>query len=208
MGPRNARKPFSGSNTKAPPRPKSKGQRPAQAAQADAGGGGDRGEEDASTSGRGGGSSGGKTSGGGAAGGGGRSKKSQRSFLGFVGVAASAVALWGWAVLQHAGARRRNRAVLDGMLRRPLTFTEHAACRMDCRFVTRQQVAAALRQGELNAMKSDLAARPCPKVVVDAELASGAGGRKAVQAVFAACRAETRVVTVIDKSTNWPCGPC
>ncbi len=29
-----------------------------------------------------------------------------------------------------------------------------------------------------------------------------------LQGVFAACPQETRVITVIDTDTNWPCGPC
>ena len=29
-----------------------------------------------------------------------------------------------------------------------------------------------------------------------------------LQGVFAACPTETRVITVIDVDTNWPCGPC
>lgn len=29
-----------------------------------------------------------------------------------------------------------------------------------------------------------------------------------LQGVFAACPAETRVITVIDRDTNWACGPC
>jgi hypothetical protein len=180
MAPRKL-KPFGGSNTRAPPLPKPKNKPKHKQPDGDG----------ASTS------------------GGGRSKKSERSVWGFVCVAASvAVALWGWAVVQQAGRRRRHRAVLDGMLRRPLVFTEHAACRMDCRFVTQRQVHATLRHGLLNVQKSDPGLKPCPKYVVDAEVAAGGGRSKTVQGVFAACPHETRVLTVIDKDTNWPCGPC
>lgn len=86
-------------------------------------------------------------------------------------------------------------------------LVQHATCRMDCRFVTPDQVEQTLRRGTINARKSEPLMRPCPKYVVDAELAVGAGVRE-VEGVFAACRSETRVITVIDKTTNWPCGPC
>jgi hypothetical protein len=141
-----------------------------------------------------------------------KAKKSQRSVLGFMVGAASCVALWGFSIVQGVRKNQRDRRVLDSMLRRPMTISEHAACRMDCRFVTRQQIEATLRKGRINDRKSDPTLRPCPKYVVDAELElegrrSGSLS-KAVQAVFAACRTETRVLTVIDTRTNWPCGPC
>ena len=61
----------------------------------------------------------------------------------------------------------------------------------------------ALRSGAINQRKSQPGLRPCPKFTVDAE-----PGGKRVQAVFGACPAETTVITVIDRDTAWPCGPC
>lgn len=149
-------------------------------------------------------------SGGGGGKGAGRSKKSQRSVLGFVLGAAACISVWGWSIMQGAAKRKRDRRLLDSMLRKPMQITEHAACRMDCRFITRPQIEETLRNGRINDRKSEPNLRPCAKYVVDAEVAGlGAPGDvKAVEGVFAACRYETRVLTVIDTKNNWPCGPC
>jgi hypothetical protein len=136
-----------------------------------------------------------------------RTKKSLRSVLGFVISSTACVAMWGWSLFQGMNKSKRDRRILDSMLRKPLHITEHGLCRMDCRFVTRDHVYETLERGRINDRKSEPLQRPCPKYVVDAEVSGGSGG-KVVQGVFAACRTETRVVTVIDKATNWPCGPC
>lgn len=76
---------------------------------------------------------------------------------------------------------------------------------MDCRFVSKEDVQETLRIGRINDVKSEPSLKPCPKYVVDADIRNGS---KQVQAVFGACARETTVITVIDKGTDWPCGPC
>ena len=70
---------------------------------------------------------------------------------------------------------------------------------MDCRFVSRADVTATLEKGRLNERHSTPKARPCPRWALD-------DGR--VRAVWAECRDETKLVTVIDTVTDHPCGPC
>ncbi|KAL4529987.1 hypothetical protein Ndes2437B_g08484 [Nannochloris sp. 'desiccata'] len=138
-----------------------------------------------------------------------RSKKSLRSVLGFIIGSTATIAMWGWSLFEGINKSKRDRRILDSMLRKPLYITEHGLCRMDCRFVTRDHIAETLERGRINDKKSEPTQRPCPKYVVDAEVRRGTDGKeKMVQGVFAACRTETRVVTVIDKANNWPCGPC
>lgn len=137
-----------------------------------------------------------------------RSKKQQRSVLGFVIGVGACLALWGWSLVHGAAKRRRDRGILDSMARKPLSITDHAACRMDCRFISREHIHAMLAKGRIHDGKSDPALRPCPKYVVDADVTTKSGAKKTVEGVFAACRNETRVLTVIDIETNWPCGPC
>jgi hypothetical protein len=136
-----------------------------------------------------------------------RSKKSLRSVLGFVVSSTACIAMWGWSLFEGFNKVKRDRKILDSMLLKPLHITEHGLCRMDCRFVTRNHITETLARGRINDRKSEPTLRPCPKYVVDAEVSGGSEG-KVVQGVFAACRHETRVVTVIDKTTNWPCGVC
>lgn len=138
-----------------------------------------------------------------------RSKKSQRSILGFVVGTTACLAMWGWSIFQGLNKRKRDRRILDSMLRKPMHITEHGLCRMECRFVTRDHITETLQKGRINDRKSEPSQRPCPKYVVNAEVTTtGGGGGKVVQDVFDACRNETRVVTVIDTKNNWPCGPC
>jgi len=137
-----------------------------------------------------------------------RSKKSLRSVLGFVVSSTACLAVWGWSLFQGVNKSKRDRRILNSLLRKPLFITDHGLCRMDCRFVTREHIRETLERGRINVRKSEPTQRPCPKYVVDAEVGSGGAGEKVVQGVFAACRNETGVLTVIDKATNWPCGPC
>lgn len=145
------------------------------------------------------------TSGEGGEGGSGGKRRKDKSFWGLLAAGAGFAALWAWNVWARVQQRQDDRHILDAMLRLPLAITEHAACRMDCRFIGRGEIEETLRSGRINARKSQPALRPCPKYTVDAAVGPQ---RKNVQGVFAACPQETRVITVIDTDTNWPCGPC
>ena len=161
-------------------------------------------------------------------------QKGNGSSWGLVGIVASAAAIWlfgAWQVGQNKAKQARNDAsYLTRMLALPLRYTEHAHCRMDCRFdlslpshtvfyvhsvtrmliiacakgarllclsiqdtamharawegpdygfewaycllrhVSEREVRSTLKKGSINARKSNLAAFPCPKVVVDASV--------------------------------------
>lgn len=133
-------------------------------------------------------------------------KKTPKSpgIVSLIVAAASFVGLLGCIVWTGRQKRKKDVKFLEAMGSRPLQITEHASCRMDCRHINRGEITKMLgKDGILNHRKSDMKQMPCPKVVVDARFFG-----KSVQGVFAACPTETRVVTVIDKSTNWACGPC
>lgn len=134
--------------------------------------------------------------------------KGRRSAGGFLLAAVASVATLAWALVGNARQAKKSEKVLQSMRKKPLHITEHAACRMDCRFVTRKEVLQSLFSGRVNTRKSNPEEMPCPKYVVDAEVQTAQGRRKTVQSVFSACPTETRLVTTIDTSTNWPCGPC
>ncbi len=59
------------------------------------------------------------------------------SSWGLVGLLGSVVGAFAWAVLRQRSGRQQalgsDRALLSGMLQKPLRWTEHAVCRMDCR---------------------------------------------------------------------------
>ena len=189
-----------------------------------------------------------KKRGSGGAGDGSPRKKKERSVWGLVAAVGSFAALFGWTLLSRGKAAKADRRILDSMLAKPLRYTEHASCRMDCRcvwrwraglqepwlrrgqlplssrcaprtntntyahrsalprgarFIGKAEVVEALRSGAINQRKSAPGLRPCPKYTVDAEVSG-----KRVQAVFSASPAETSLITVIDRDTDWPCGPC
>lgn len=90
--------------------------------------------------------------------------------------------------------------VLADLADDPLTWTAHARCRVACRHIGEDEVAALLRTGHVVPERSrDDGA--CPSHAVEGP---GADGRP-LRIVYAACPDETRVVTAIDLGTDWPC---
>ena len=112
------------------------------------------------------------------------------------------------AVAQGKRKRADDARLLAALRRKPLRYTDHAACRLDCRFISRDEVAQALLSGSINSGKSEPRLQPCPKYVVDAAVGAKGRDKKSIQVALAACPAETRVLTVIDADTSWPCPPC
>jgi hypothetical protein len=98
-----------------------------------------------------------------------------------------------------AAASARDETLRARLRRRPRAYSEHASCRMDCRHISRADADATLKRGRVSARHSTPDARPCPRWALE-------DGR--VRAVWAACRDETTLVTVIDVETDHPCGPC
>ena len=100
---------------------------------------------------------------------------------------------------QAAEYERENERVRARLRSKPRVTSEHAACRMECRFITAEEVERTLVDGKVDARHSTPNARPCPKIALNM-------GR--VRAVWADCADSTRLVTAIDAETNHPCGPC
>ncbi|CAG9461178.1 unnamed protein product [Pedinophyceae sp. YPF-701] len=142
--------------------------------------------------------------------GGKKAQREGRSFFGMIGIVTGIVAAGIMGFLyqqkQDRELEAEDRRILKRMLRTPLQWTDHGVCRMDCRHISEKEVIDTLRTGRINRRKSEMRSRPCPKYVVDARV--GDAKRKNVQCVFSGCADVTRVVTVIDKDFDWPCGAC
>ncbi|NSL88175.1 DUF4258 domain-containing protein [Chitinophaga solisilvae] len=83
-----------------------------------------------------------------------------------------------------------------------LEYTRHALCRMDCRHVTKEEVAEILAKGEINAGKSNLNDRPCPTYALEGYSHEG----QHLRIVFAPCdAAHAKVITCIDLEKDWSC---
>jgi len=83
---------------------------------------------------------------------------------------------------------------------RPVAYTHHARCRMSCRRFDEDEVEQVLRDGVLDPERTRLDGE-CPSHALEGTTRDGQRARM----VFAACPTETRVVTVIDLDTDWPC---
>jgi hypothetical protein len=127
-------------------------------------------------------------------------KKTGFGIWGVGAIFAAMLGLVGFAAKRENDVREAADSSLRGRLRRrPIEFSEHASCRMDCRFVSREEVEATLDVGRESKRHSTPGARPCPRWALE-------NGR--VRAVWAECRDATKLVTVIDTVTDHPCGPC
>jgi hypothetical protein len=90
----------------------------------------------------------------------GKGKKTGFGLLGILAFAGSLLGMVGWVAHRERSEKRQ----LDGnLLRRlrskPLGFSKHAACRMDCRFITRDDAVATLETGVVSPRHSSPNAR-------------------------------------------------
>jgi hypothetical protein len=98
----------------------------------------------------------------------------------------------------QAGTKNEHERVREELLKKPLVFTDHGACRMDCRCVSKRDVIEALDKGKYRAKYSSERKR------------THAFEHGRVRVIFAQSsdNKTTAVVTVIDTETDHACGPC
>eukprot|EP00164_Ancoracysta_twista_P000792 GFYU01001040.1.p1 GENE.GFYU01001040.1~~GFYU01001040.1.p1 ORF type:complete len:222 (+),score=41.19 GFYU01001040.1:42-707(+) len=94
--------------------------------------------------------------------------------------------------------------LLERLRSKRLSFTQHATCRMNCRYIDESEVYDILQTGRFVARHSDLDATPCPKYAVEGVTQD----KQHVRNIYADCPDDTRVITVIDLDTNHPCPAC
>ncbi|MBX2846125.1 MAG: DUF4258 domain-containing protein [Saprospiraceae bacterium] len=82
-----------------------------------------------------------------------------------------------------------------------LVYTKHAKCRMDCRYIDKQEVEDILRNGKVNWQKTRKNDQPCPSYALEGKTKDG----QQVRIVFADCNNATKVVTAIDLGNNYNC---
>lgn len=86
-----------------------------------------------------------------------------------------------------------------------LTVTKHASCRMDCRFVTHEEVGSLISKGWVNEKKSDPDEVPCPVYVLETPGCHTVRCPRWLRAVVAACGHENRLITVVDLKKEHTC---
>ena len=87
---------------------------------------------------------------------------------------------------------------------KPLELTFHGRCRMECRKIDREEVAAILNRDGTRVPERTRLDGECPTHALEGRTRDGQN----VRLVFAECPTETRLVTAIDLDTDWPCGDC
>jgi hypothetical protein len=92
-----------------------------------------------------------------------------------------------------------------GLNRQPgkINYSKHARCRMACRHISEQEVEEILKNGSINYRKSEIGERPECRRKYALEGNTNDGQR--VRIIFAPCRGEVTVVTVIDLGQEWAC---
>ncbi len=92
--------------------------------------------------------------------------------------------------------------VNSNLLSERLTYTRHARCRMDCRYISEEEVAYILRNGKVNKRKSKPHDAPCPTYALEGVTPKD---KQEVRIVFAACDDATKVITTIDLGNEYQC---
>ncbi len=92
-----------------------------------------------------------------------------------------------------------------GLNRHPerIIYSKHARCRMACRHISEQEVVDLLQNGSINYRKSEIGDQPECRRKYALEGNTNDGQR--VRIIFAPCRGEVTVVTVIDLGQEWAC---
>jgi hypothetical protein len=100
--------------------------------------------------------------------------------------------------------RETTRGETRGLNRNPthVSYSKHARCRMDCRRISESEVLFILKNGKINYRKSELDGTDCQNKYAVEGITND---KQKVRIIFASCREEVTVVTVIDLGTEWPC---
>ncbi|MFN2457828.1 MAG: DUF4258 domain-containing protein [Chitinophagaceae bacterium] len=82
-----------------------------------------------------------------------------------------------------------------------LKYTRHALCRMDCRYITKEDIRDIMKKGIINFNKSNRQDRPCPTYALQGYTSDGQN----LRVIFAQCTEETKVVTCYDLEKDFEC---
>lgn len=84
---------------------------------------------------------------------------------------------------------------------RPLEYSKHALCRMECRDISEAEILEIRQNGKVNVGKSDFEAKGCPRWAVEGFSEDG----QELRIVFAQCDDKMVVVTAIDIDKEHKC---
>ncbi len=82
-----------------------------------------------------------------------------------------------------------------------LIYTKHALCRMNCRHISREDIAEIMKKGIIHLGKSDRFDKPCPTYALQGETSDG----EKLRVIFAQCEKETKVITCYNLEEEFEC---
>ena len=80
-------------------------------------------------------------------------------------------------------------------------YTKHALCRMDCRHISKEDIAEIMDKGIINFNKSNKADKPCPTFALQGETHEG----EKIRVIFAQCSDETKIITCYNLQEDFEC---
>lgn len=83
---------------------------------------------------------------------------------------------------------------LEELSGQEIIYTKHAACRMQCRAISAEEIKQVLETGNINYSKSNAQDKPCPSYAVEGTTKDA----QKVRIVIADCDTVSKVVTAID----------
>lgn len=82
-----------------------------------------------------------------------------------------------------------------------LVYTHHALCRMDCRHISKEDIAEIMERGIIFLNKSNMSDRPCPTYA----LQGFTNKNEDLRVIFAQCDSVTKVVTCYNLHKEFEC---
>ena len=96
---------------------------------------------------------------------------------------------------------RTAHAILGEMQNKPVYYTRHAKCRMQCRKIDQDEVEEILQKGKINWNKTDTDDQPCATYALEGITRDNQN----VRIIYANCNRETKVITTIDLDKEYDC---
>jgi hypothetical protein len=97
-------------------------------------------------------------------------------------------------VYKGKGCQLPGSAKLEELSYQKLEYTQHGACRMECRGITEEEIKGVLKTGKVNYDKSEVREKPCGKYAVEGTTKDG----QHIRIIIADCDSISKVVTAID----------
>ena len=82
-----------------------------------------------------------------------------------------------------------------------VVYTKHALCRMDCRRISKEEIAEIMQKGAINFNRSNRMDRPCPTFALQGRTSSG----EKLRVIFAQCPEQTNVITCYNLEVDFEC---